>query len=217
MFNLMRSRYCSEQQAVTCVDYTSLDTTEMTIGEFYKDKTIFITGATGFVGKVLIEKLLSSCPDIKVTYVLIRSKNNKSINERLEQLITDKVFDFADRVPLQLRKSKIMAVEGDLDKPKLGLSDHDWTRLCKEVNIVINSGATVNFTEPLCNALKTNCQSVVELVRLCNQMSHLVSFVHISTLYSNMQRQDIDEFVYTTRTTAGNLRACRLPSYLIEE
>lgn len=175
------------------------------ITDFYKNKTILITGATGFVGKVLIEKLLATCPEIKAIYVLLRSKRNKSINERLDQLINDEVFDISNRVPLELRKQKIVAIEGDLNEPKLGLCNRDWSRLCHEVQVVVNSGATVNFTEPLRNALKTNCQSVIELVKLCSEMAQLVSLVHVSTVFANMQRPNIDEVVYTTNTTAGEL------------
>lgn len=56
------------------------------IAGYYKNKSIFITGATGFIGKVLIEKLLRSCPDLKRIYILIRSKKGHSITERLNDL-----------------------------------------------------------------------------------------------------------------------------------
>lgn len=36
------------------------DTSE--ISRFFDGKSIFITGATGFIGKQIIEKLLRSCP-----------------------------------------------------------------------------------------------------------------------------------------------------------
>jgi fatty acyl-CoA reductase len=32
------------------------------ISAFFNSKSVFITGATGFVGKQIIEKLLRSCP-----------------------------------------------------------------------------------------------------------------------------------------------------------
>jgi FlaA1/EpsC-like NDP-sugar epimerase len=38
-------------------------------------RSIFITGATGFVGKVLVEKLLRSCPDIAKIYILVRGED----------------------------------------------------------------------------------------------------------------------------------------------
>ena len=62
----------------------------MTVGklnsvqEFYKDKTIFITGGSGFMGKVLIEKLLYSCSDLKELIVLMRPKRGKTAMQRVE-------------------------------------------------------------------------------------------------------------------------------------
>lgn len=53
--------------------------------DFYSDKTIFITGGTGFLGICLIEKLLRSIPDIKNIYLLLRPKKGKQIDERLEE------------------------------------------------------------------------------------------------------------------------------------
>lgn len=61
------------------------------VPEFYADRGIFITGATGFLGKVLLEKLLRSCPDIKGLYLLIRPKKGKEIQERLEEIFDSKV------------------------------------------------------------------------------------------------------------------------------
>jgi fatty acyl-CoA reductase len=52
--------------------------------EFFKDKTIFITGTTGFVGKVVLEKILRSCPDFKRIYIMVRPKKGQSNESRLE-------------------------------------------------------------------------------------------------------------------------------------
>ena len=61
------------------------------IGDYYKNKCIFITGVTGFIGKLLVEKLLCSCPDIKNIYCLIREKNGNTAEHRLNELIACKV------------------------------------------------------------------------------------------------------------------------------
>ena len=53
--------------------------------EFYKEKTIFITGASGFMGKVLLEKLLYSCSDIKQILILMRAKRGKSAAQRVQE------------------------------------------------------------------------------------------------------------------------------------
>ena len=72
------------------------------ISEYYKNKSVFITGATGFLGKVLIEKLLRSCYDLKKIYVLIRAKKNKSAIERLNELLDCKVSKSIFKVSLKI-------------------------------------------------------------------------------------------------------------------
>ena len=67
------------------------DAPRETIGEFYTGRNVFITGATGFMGKVLVEKLLRSIPDIGVLYCLVRPKRNKTVEERKEEFLSSMV------------------------------------------------------------------------------------------------------------------------------
>lgn len=60
-----------------------------TIDEFLSEKTIFVTGGFGFVGKLLIEKLLRC--DVKKIYCMVRPKKGKNIEERFERFINDPV------------------------------------------------------------------------------------------------------------------------------
>lgn len=64
------------------------------IRKFYKDKTIFITGASGFLGKVLLEKLLFSCSELKEILILMRPKRGKSGAERVQDFATIPVSFF---------------------------------------------------------------------------------------------------------------------------
>ena len=61
------------------------------VAEFYRGRNIFLTGGTGFIGKVFIEKMLRCCPDIGDVYVLIRPRRSQSVSERLKKMFKEKV------------------------------------------------------------------------------------------------------------------------------
>lgn len=65
-----------------------------TIASFLAGKNIFITGGTGFLGTVLIERLLSATPDIGKVYILIRGKNGFTPEERIKRLMSKVVSKF---------------------------------------------------------------------------------------------------------------------------
>lgn len=64
------------------------------IAEYYAGKSVLITGATGFMGKVLVEKLLRCCPEVDVLYLLVRPKAGQSMQQRVSDMMTCKVGDF---------------------------------------------------------------------------------------------------------------------------
>jgi fatty acyl-CoA reductase len=61
------------------------------VQDFFRGKNIFVTGATGFLGMALIEKLLRACPDVGTIYVLVRPKKGKEVSARLEELTKNPV------------------------------------------------------------------------------------------------------------------------------
>lgn len=58
------------------------------VAEFYNNKSVVITGANGFIGTILVSKLLRSCPGLETIYFLIREKNGTSIQTRMEELFS---------------------------------------------------------------------------------------------------------------------------------
>lgn len=74
----------------------SLSETE-SIRNFYEGAEIFITGGSGYIGKVLIEKLLRSCTRIKAIYLLMRPKEGKTAAQRIQEL-SDSMVRFVHRL-----------------------------------------------------------------------------------------------------------------------
>ena len=56
----------------------------LNVKEYYAGKNIMLTGCTGFLGKVVLEKLLRSCPDLNKVYVMVRPKRNIPIMDRIK-------------------------------------------------------------------------------------------------------------------------------------
>ncbi|XP_052801247.1 fatty acyl-CoA reductase 1-like [Mya arenaria] len=165
------------------------------IPEFYAGRSIFITGATGFLGKILVEKLLRSCPDVKCVYLLIRPKKGKETQERLEEILESKLFGKVKADNPDFR-SKCKAIEGDIIKEGLGIDQSDLDILSKEVSVVFHSAATIKFDEEMKLSAEMNVSGVKSMLEICKKLPNLASFTHISTAYANCDQEKITEDIY---------------------
>uniref|UniRef100_A0A8C7E3Z9 Fatty acyl-CoA reductase n=1 Tax=Naja naja TaxID=35670 RepID=A0A8C7E3Z9_NAJNA len=165
------------------------------VGTYYGGKSILVTGATGFMGKVLTEKLLRSCHDVKAIYLCVRPKGGRSMQTRVENLLKCKVFDRVREEWPNFHK-KIKPISAELTQPNLAIPSKDMEELLSEVNVIFHCAATVRFDEPLKDALLLNVMGTQQLLRLAHQMKNLEALIHVSTAYSNCNRRNIEEVFY---------------------
>lgn len=176
-------------------DENDYDTNRYSIKAFYRNAVVLITGGTGFLGKVLIEKLLRSCDNIRCIYVLLRPKRGLSSEQRHKELLQNPVFDRVREKNADLLK-KIVFIAGDIAKPNIGLNNADLLMLKENVNIVFHSAATVRFDQSIKDAANMNTLGSKRLWDLCTEMKNLKSIIHVSTAYTNPQRPFVSETVY---------------------
>lgn len=172
------------------------------IQQFYRKKSVFMTGATGFLGKVLMEKMLRTC-DVENIYILMRGKKNDDIHTRVEKIFEDPLFDKVKKINPKFRH-KIIAIGGDCCLPGLGIDPNERALLIKHVNIVFHVAATVRFDEKLKLALAINVNGTKEMMTLAREMENLKAFVHVSTAYANCNKDEIYEQFYKTPISGEN-------------
>nr|XP_033331554.1 fatty acyl-CoA reductase 1-like [Megalopta genalis] len=164
------------------------------IVEFYKGAKVLVTGGTGFLGLLIIEKLLRSCPDIVTIYMLIRQKKGKSVEERFKECFNDTVFSRLKREQPDFL-NKIAMIEGDATEENFGLSAESILTL-NDTNIVIHAAAIVKFNEKLRTMVHTNVRTTKQLLLWAKTLPNLKSFVYVSTAFSNCVHETIDEIHY---------------------
>lgn len=180
------------------------------IVKFYQDKSILITGASGFIGKVLIEKLLRTCSGVKNIYILLRPKKHLSPKERLNLIINLPLFDAiraSDAQNNQNFLSKIKVLDGDITEHNFGLSQEHLNEVIQEVSVVFHSAASVRFEEPIKTSVNINIVGVKHLIEICRQLKNLQAVVQVSTAYANCDRDSIDEHVYPVKMDPEKLIA----------
>ncbi|KAL7092754.1 hypothetical protein ACP275_11G001800 [Erythranthe tilingii] len=164
------------------------------IVKFLKGKTFLITGGTGFLGKVLIEKMLRTAPDVQKIYVLIKANNSEAALERLKnEVINAELFknlkEKHGKSYQGFMLSKLIPVVGNVCETNLGLDKHTFDFMTNELDVIINSAANTTFDERYDTALDINTGGPTRLIGFAKQCLKLKLFLQVSTAYVNGQRQ----------------------------
>ncbi|MBK1850357.1 MULTISPECIES: fatty acyl-CoA reductase [unclassified Marinobacter] len=158
--------------------------------EQLRGKHVLITGTTGFLGKVILEKLIRAVPDIGGLHLLIRgNKQHPDARGRfLDEIATSSVFDRLrqenNEVFEAFLEERLHCVTGEVTEPDFGLPPEAFRNLACSVDAVINSAASVNFREELDKALTINTLCLNNIAELARQNPSL-SVVQVSTCYVN--------------------------------
>lgn len=153
-------------------------------------RSILITGTTGFVGKVLLEKIIREIPDIGAIYLLIRgsTKYPDADSRFLHEVACTSIFD---RLKLEDTRAfetfchqKVHCITGEITEPYFGVGRERFETLAAKVDLIINSAASVNFREELDVALKINTLSLHNLVEF-SRFGGNTPLLQVSTCYVN--------------------------------
>ncbi|KAM0848211.1 hypothetical protein ACQ4PT_054535 [Festuca glaucescens] len=157
------------------------------VGHFM-GKSILITGSTGFLGNVLVEKILRIQPDVKKLFLLIRASDLESAKLRVQtEVIGSEIFQvLKEKHGLGFNsfiEEKICPMVGDIMYENFGLDISKLKELSKDIDIIVNGAATTNFFERYDVAFETNVLGLKHICAIANKCTKLKMLLHISTAY----------------------------------
>ncbi|XP_019448059.1 PREDICTED: probable fatty acyl-CoA reductase 4 [Lupinus angustifolius] len=159
------------------------------VSDFFKGKTILVTGATGFLAKVFVEKILRVQPDIKKLYLLVRASDPYLATQRLHNEIFKKDLfrvvqdkwgaDFGSFIC-----NKVVAVAGDVSRDMFGLIDVKLSQeMLDDINIIVHSAASTNLDERFDVAMGTNTMGAFNVLNFAKSCRKIEIILHVSTAY----------------------------------
>ncbi|XP_037469249.1 fatty acyl-CoA reductase 1-like [Triticum dicoccoides] len=160
---------------------------DMVVG-YFGGKSILITGSTGFLGKVLVEKILRVQPDVKKLFLLVRAPDVESAKLRIQTEVTGReIFlvlkekhgmGFDDFI-----EEKICPLAGDIMYENFGLDTANLRELSKDIDIIVNIAATTNFSERYDVAFDANVLGAKHVCAFARKCRKLKMLLHVSTAY----------------------------------
>ncbi|XP_065092249.1 fatty acyl-CoA reductase wat-like [Ochlerotatus camptorhynchus] len=153
------------------------------VADYYRDKVVLLTGATGFLGKLYMSKLVRC--GVKELIVLVREKKGLQPKERIEKMIEQERVLQVFRKNLDNCRRKITVIRGDVEADGVGLSDEDAEYVRERTEIVLHAAADVKFDQALSRIIVTNVKGTLEVLNLCVSLRKLELMIYISTAYAN--------------------------------
>ncbi|XP_049767053.1 fatty acyl-CoA reductase 1-like isoform X2 [Schistocerca cancellata] len=168
------------------------------VAQWFAGRSVLVTGATGFLGKAIVEKLLRSCPDVGTLYLLLRPKRGQDPHARLEAYTSHVVFSkLREERPDFARQLSVVA--GDLSAPEFRLAEQDMAALRRDVSVVFHNAASVRFDETLRQAVTTNVMGTKHMLQLAEQLPNLQVFMYVSTSFCHSDQPVLEERLYPAK------------------
>jgi L-aminoadipate-semialdehyde dehydrogenase len=124
--------------------------------------TVFLTGATGFLGAFILRDLLSRKNEVSKVICHVRAKTVDAALARLKDGCEARgLWD-----EKWLTKGQLDVVLGDLEKDKLGMSDADWTKVSEETQAILHNGAVVHWVYPYSRLRAANVAATISIIEL---------------------------------------------------
>lgn len=140
----------------------------------------FVTGANGFLGRFLVLDLLERLGGARKVYAVVRAPTDLAAFDRLaDSFRTDPALE--KRFDELAAGGRLVALAGDLMRPRFGLASDVYARLTEEVDLVVHNGALVNHAFDYRQLFEPNVLGTIEMIRF-SVTQRVKSLAYVSTV-----------------------------------
>ncbi|GBF91108.1 hypothetical protein Rsub_04777 [Raphidocelis subcapitata] len=170
--------------------------TTYSVRDTFEGATVLLTGATGFIGSLVLELLLRTT-DVARVYALCRGKRGASARERVQRLLHSGLFHLVRDSPELL--AKVTVIEGDMTLEGLGLSPADADAVASETHVVVHAASIIELEADAQRTLRGNYLGTKRLLLLAGRMPGLRALVAVGSTAANVNAPPgsfVDEAIY---------------------
>ncbi len=163
------------------------------VSQAFQEHEIILTGADGFLGKVILGLILDRFPDFKHLHIVLRPRRDLSAQERffagtltspaLKSIVEKRGRDFVHK--------QITVWAGDISRPCCGLDAASLEALAGRVGLILNCAGNVEFFPPVDASFSSNVDGVENVVALTKLLGS--KLLHVSTCYVCGQAEGLVE------------------------
>lgn len=155
----------------------------MDLSASFGNHEILLTGANGFLGKIILAMLLDRFPEAKRVHALIRPRPGQTAAQRFEREVlgSPSFAPLARKLGKDALARRVRILSGDASQPGAGIGARPARELKGRVKLVLNCAGLVDFFPPVDRSIQANVESVERLLELCGDLG--ASLLHVSTCY----------------------------------
>lgn len=156
------------------------------IADALAHKRIAVTGATGFLGTALVERLLRGAPDCHLVLLVRPGRRNDAVRRVQREIFRNDAFDLLREAWgtdfESTCEERVTVLSGDVGVDGLDLNREDRTTFAN-CDIIIHAAATVSFDSPLDASIDINLLGPNRILTTCQQEGTTPHFIAVSTCY----------------------------------
>ncbi len=170
---------------------------------FGSNGPIALTGATGFLGRMVLAELLATTNASIIG--LVRASSHDDADQRGSETLQAAL----GRPPTSEEQSRVSWLRADIEETRLGLADADWSRLAATIGDVLHCAASVRFDLDLADSHRINVDGTANVLAVATEarrQGHFGCFHHVSTAYVAGHSIGLSDADYLPADRARNFR-----------